>query len=294
MSAMDAAGAAALELPAAAPPLGPGIAGARAERGRGPAAALRVALAMLRMSFIEQRRYAFDAVVRLATNYAFFLVLFVGARATLGRSTAFGDSLGAIVVAMLVFMMAQRAYADHSGRLQAEATMGTLEQLAMSPVGLSRVLVLNMMAMMLVQLATNGVFLLMMMATTGRWLHLDLASIIPLLILTVISVHGLGLAMGGLALVLKRVGATTPIFGYIFLMLVAVPVSQAPFFKFLPLSWGAGLIRRVMVDEVSLYAMPIGDVLFLAGLSGAYFVAGLLVFRLCERVARERGLLGHY
>ncbi len=302
MNSSNGAGTAALDLAAAEPS---GVAAALLHAPVRPAAAPAVFVAevraglcamsaLLRMSLIEQRRYAFNAVVRLFTVYAFFFMLFMGARITLGSTAGFGDSLGSLVVAMLVFMMAQRAYQDHSGRLNAEAMQGTLEQLAMSRVGLSQVLVYNMLVMTVVQLSFNAVFLLLMMATSGRWLHLDVLSIVPLLLVSVLSVHGLGLAMGGLTLLFKRVGATIAIFQYVFLMLVAVPVDRVPFFRFLPLSFGSGLIRRVMVDGESLYRMPAADVLFLAANSGLYFAAGLVVFRVCERIARDRGMLGHY
>ena len=305
MSVMNGAGAATLELPAqaAAPDDSPALAALRTpSAARAPGYGLaaeartgwRAMQALLRMSLIEQRRYMFNTVVRMVTVYAFFFMLFMGARVTMGATAGFGGTLSSLVVGMLVFMMAQRAYQDHSTRLNGEAMQGTLEQLAMSRVGLAQVLVYNMMVMTVVQLAFNAVFLVMMMATTGQWLHLDVLSIVPLLLLATLSVHGVGLAMGGLTLLFKRVGATAAIFQYVFLMLVAVPVTKFPAFAYLPLSYGSGLIRRVMVDGESLYRMPAGDVLFLLANSGAYFVAGLLIFALCERIARDRGMLGHY
>jgi ABC-2 type transport system permease protein len=300
MSSTDGAGAATLEMAETGSPHA--AAPAYARLGRAVPAGLvgqaRVALramrALLWMSVIEQRRYAFNAVMRLIAVYAFFFMLFMGARVTLGSTAGYGDSLASLVVVMLVFMMAQRAYQDHSTRLNAEAMQGTLEQLAMSRVGLSQVLVYNLLVMTVVQLGFNAVFVVMMMATTGQWLHLDVLSIVPLLLVSILAVHGLGLAMGGLTLLFKRVGATAAIFQYVFLMLVAVPVDRVPLFRYLPLSYGSGLIRRVMVDGESLFRMPAGDVLFLAVNSGAYFAAGLLVFHLCERAARTRGMLGHY
>jgi ABC-2 type transport system permease protein len=302
MSVMNGAGAATLELPAPVTD-SPALAALRAPAGaRAPGTGwageartgFRAMQALLRMSLIEQRRYMFNSVVRMVTVYAFFLMLFMGARVTLGASAGFGGTLSSLVVGMLVFMMAQRAYQDHSTRLNGEAMQGTLEQLAMSRVGLAQVLVYNMMVMTIVQLCFNAVFLVLMMATTGQWLHLDLLSIVPLLLLATLSVHGVGMAMGGLTLLFKRVGATAAIFQYVFLMLVAVPVEKFPAFAYLPLSYGSGLIRRVMVDGQSLYRMPAGDVLFLLANSAAYFAAGLLIFKLCERIARDRGALGHY
>lgn len=302
MSVTNGAGTAALEAPAPAaespalaalrgPVAAPAPGNAWVEEAR---AGVRAMHALLRMTMIEQRRYAFNAVVRLLTIYIFFLMLFVGARATMGARAGFGTTLSSMVVAMLVYTMAQRAYGDHSAKVHFEAMQGTLEQLAMSRAGLTQVLVYNLMVSTVVGLAFNGALLVLMMATTGKWLHLDLLTVVPLLLLTTLSVHGLGLAMGGLALLFKRVGITGVIFQYLFLMLVAVPVERMPAFKFLPLSSGVGLIRQAMVDGVSLLRLPAGDLLFLLANSGAYFAAGLLVFKLCERMARDRGMLGHY
>lgn len=307
MSTIDAG--AAIKLPVSAPEAAPPApaptappavaayvlaAGTRVQPRTGFAGALSVMGAMLRMSMIEAKRYYFNSLVRLVSLYAFFFVVFMGAWTTMGDNPTFGASLSGIVVGLMVWMLAMRAYSDHSSRLNMEATQGTLEQLAMSPIGLARVLVYNMAALMFAQMGFMFTFLVLMMATTKQWLHLDVLSLLPLLVLTVLGVHGMGLAMGGLALVFKRVAATIGIFQYVFLALIAVPIDKVPMLKFLPLSWGALLIRRVMVDKASLLTLPAADVAFLAANSLGYFALGLLIFKLCERVARDRGMLGHY
>jgi ABC-2 type transport system permease protein len=301
MSTLEAGATVQQPTPAPQPPAVPAAvpayvlaAGTRVQPRTGVAGALSVMGAMLRMSMIEAKRYYFNSLVRLVSLYAFFFVVFMGAWTTMGDNPAFGASLSGIVVGLMVWMLAMRAYSDHSNRLNAEATQGTLEQLAMSPIGLARVLVYNMGAMMFAQMGFMFVFLVLMMATTRQWLHMDVLSLVPLLVLTMLGVHGMGLAMGGLALVFKRVAATTGIFQYVFLMLIAVPIGKAPVIKFLPLSWGALLIRRVMVDGTSLVRMPAADVLFLAANSLGYFAVGMLIFKMCERAARNRGMLGHY
>jgi ABC-2 type transport system permease protein len=76
--------------------------------------------------------------------------------------------------------------------------------------------------------------------------------------------------------------------------LIVAPVSQVPFMKYLPLTWGATLLRRVMVNGESLYSIPSGDVILLIVNSVAYFTLGIAVFKRFEKAARERGLLGHY
>lgn len=262
--------------------------------GREARTAVHVMGAMVRLNWIESRRYAFNTFMRLVLSYAFFFMVFMGAWATLGNNATFGANLSGIVVGMTIWMCAFRAFTDLANRLTGEATQGTLEQLAMSPIGLGRVLIYQTLAQTVIQLWFVLVIVIAMMATTGQWLHLDLVSLVPLLLLSMLAVQGVGFAMGGLTLVFKRVGATFTIFQYIFLTLVAVPLDKVPALRFLPLAWGAKLVRSVMIDKVSIFRMPFGDVAFLAANGVFWFALGFMVFKGLERVARDRGMLGHY
>lgn len=96
----------------------------------------------------------------------------------------------------------------HQSKIQVELLKGTLEQLAMSPLGFGRVLLSRLAAAFLFDLLVMLLFLLLMMASTGKWLHLDLLSLLPLLLLTMAGVLGIGFIMGGLALVFKQIQAS--------------------------------------------------------------------------------------
>lgn len=250
--------------------------------------------AILKMHWIEARRYWLNTIMRLALSYVLFLTIFLGVRMTVGDGEASGDPLSAVVVGLMVWILALRAFRGISGRLSTEATMGTLEQLAMSPLGLGRVLVCRALVEFVVQLVLVLMLLFMMMATTGKWLHLHFLSILPLLFLTVAGVQGIGFAMGGLALVFKRITSVFLLFQYLFVALIAVPVDANPLIRWLPLSWGSHLLRRVMVEGESLLEIPPESLLLLVVTSTVYFGLGFIVFKFFERQARERGLLGHY
>jgi ABC-2 type transport system permease protein len=226
--------------------------------------------------------------------YALFLTVFLGMRATGSAQAASGSSLAAIVVGLVVWLQSLRAFRGISGRLASEASRGTLEQLAMSPVGLSRVLVYQAIGEFGIQLVQTSVLLVLIMATTGKWLHLDLVSILPLLVLTVAGAQGLGFLMGGVSLVYKRVSALFTLFQYLFIALVAVPVTTHPAMKWLPLGWGSYLIRQVMVERVSLLQLPAGALAIHVAASVGYFGLGFAAFRFMERKARDEGHLGHY
>lgn len=250
--------------------------------------------AWIRRTVIEMRRYAVDSISGLLTIYGFFLILFFGAKALGGGRPGFGNTLSGLVVSYALWSLVTFSLSGLTFELIQEAQLGTLEQLGMSPFGLARVLFARVASQLVIQFAMMSFLLVVLMATTGRWLKVAPLSTLPVLALTVLGVEGLGFVLGGLAIVFKRIQQALQAWQILVLALIAAPVNRVPFTKYLPLTWGATLLRRVMVDGASLASIPIGDTLFLVANSAFYFALGLLVFRRFELVARERGLLGHY
>lgn len=257
-------------------------------------ATLVMAKAMFKRYGIELRRYYFNTLSILVTVYLIFLLIFFGLRTFAGGSSGFGQTAEGLVVGFMVWFLAVFAYSELSWVLIREAQQGTLEQLSMSPLGLGKVLLGRLCAALAFDFLVMTVFLFLMMASTGRWLHLDFASILPLLILTVMGVQGIGFVMGGLALVFKQIEASFQILQFVFVALIAAPIGTFPWVKFLPLSWGGHLIGRVMIGGTSLLDIALGDLLLLVANSAFYFGLGFLVFKFFEQQARDRGLLGHY
>lgn len=251
-------------------------------------------MAMFKKYWIELRRYSFNTLSSLVAIYLLFLLIFYGARGFAGGNPAFGETLSGLVVGFMVWLFALYAYSELSWVLLQEAQQGTLEQLSMSPVGLGRVLLSRIAASMVYHLLIVTAFLFLMMASTGKWLNLDILSLLPLMLMTISGVLGIGFIMGGLALVFKQVQASFQILQFLFVALIAAPPDKFPFVKFLPLSWGTRLIAKVMIGNTSILEIPPGDLLFLLVNSVFYFSLGYAFFKLFERMARNRGLLGHY
>jgi ABC-2 type transport system permease protein len=250
--------------------------------------------AWLRRNFIEVRRYYFDSLSGLLTIYAFFVVLFVGARLFGGGNPGFGETLSGMVVSYGVWAMTMFALQSLTFELTQEAQMGTLEQLSMSPFGLVSVLVARVFTNIVVYFGMYVCLLVVMMATTGKWLNLNPISTLPVLLVTLVGIVGVGFVLAGLAIVFKRVQNALQIYQALLIGLIIAPIDRVPALKYIPLAWGSDLLRDAMVRDVSIFDRPIGDLVFLAVNSVFYFFAGIAVFKLFERAARERGLLGHY
>jgi ABC-2 type transport system permease protein len=248
----------------------------------------------LRRNLIEFRRYAFDSLTGVVMIYGFFLLIFYGAKVFGGGQANFGHTISAVVVSFALWSLTIFALGSLTFELTQEAQLGTLEQLGMSPFGLTRVLVARVLTSLSIYFTMMVVLLVLMMATTGRWLNVDLVSTLPIVLLTLAGVIGLGFVLGGVAIVFKRVQQALQVWQLLVFGLIAAPVEKVPFTKFLPLAWGAELLRRVMVERVSIFSMPVGDLLLLVANSVFYFVVGIAIFKRFEAAARERGLLGHY
>lgn len=252
--------------------------------------------AMMKKNFLILWRYPFNLVAGIISIMMIFLVIFYGAKFIGGNNPSFGNTLEGIVMGFMLWTFIIFAFSDLTWDFINEAQQGTLEQLYMSSLGFGWVSLSYVLSFLVINLTLTLSMFFLMMALTGKWLHLDFFSLIPLMLLTVWGVYGFGFAMGGLALVFKQVQAVFQIFQFIWLLFVMAPsvMDTMPWVKFLPVTWGVELIGRVLIGGQSLYAMPFADIAFLAAVSATYFLIGYALFKRLKGVARDRGLLGHY
>lgn len=250
----------------------------------------------MKKNFLVIWRYPFNLISGMLSIFLIFLVIFYGAKFIAGGSPTFGNTESGIIMGFILWTFIIFAFSDLTWDFINEAQQGTLEQLYMSPLGFGWVSISYLLTFLAINLTiTFGLFFLIM-TVTGKWLHLDFFSLIPLLLLTVWGVYGFGFAMGGLALVFKQVQAAFQIFQFVWLLFVlaATVMETLPWVKFLPVTWGVHLIGRVLIGGESLYAMPVTDLLLSVAVSAFYFSAGYLGFKYLEGAARDKGLLGHY
>lgn len=249
---------------------------------------------LFKQTIIGLRRYMFETLSGTITLFLFFLVLFYGAKALGAGAPKFGNALEGLVVGYALWALAIFTYTSMAEELVREAQQGTLEQLAMSPLGLRKVLMGKVLSGLVWQFVVITLVLTLMMATSGKWLHIDVFSIFPLVLLTLGPIVGLSFVMGGLAVVFKKVESMLQIIHMGFIACIAVPLNRVPALKFAPLAWGNRLLGKVMIDGESLLSLPASDVWFLVIHAAVYVAAGLVIFKSFERMARSRGLLGHY
>jgi len=251
--------------------------------------------AVFRRELTMIRRYMVNSISSLVSVYLVFILMFMGFQSMSNyvKTGALEGSLEGTIVGFFVWTFTIYAFSDLSWSLISEAQAGTLEQLYLAPCGFKWVGACTVISNFIFSLVPIMVLLFAMMATTGKWLNLDFVSLIPLLLITLLGAYGFGFALGGLALVFKRIQAFFQIMQFVFVGFLIVPTRLA-WAKFLPLAVGNDLISTVMVDGARLWELPLNDILTATAVGAAYLAIGIVIFSQCENVAKSRGLLGHY
>jgi ABC-2 type transport system permease protein len=140
----------------------------------------------------------------------------------------------------------------------------------------------------------GAVLLGLMLLTTDQSLRLAPVAVVSVGLLALATAVGVGLALGGLALVYKRIENVFQLVQFAFVALIAAPVEEVAGLKLLPLALGSHLLRLVMVEGRSLWELPSLDLALLVVVAVAYLGAGYAVFGVAVRLARRRGTLGAY
>ena len=254
---------------------------------------------VLKKRFLLLVRYPVNTLAQFVSVYLFFAVVFFGGQAAAsslqsGGAGALGGTFDGLIVGWFLWTMSLTAYFSLVMTATNEAQWGTLEQLYMSPYGFGTVMVSQVVAFVIESLVWGGGILALMLVTTGRTLTVDLVTVVPISLFGLLSVVGISFVFGGLALVYKRIENVTQLVQFVLIGLIAAPVAKVELLGYLPLVKSAGMLQRAMQDGIRLWEFPTADLAILVGTGLAYFALGFLAFAFAGRVARTRGVLGHY
>ncbi len=256
---------------------------------------VKLFLAELKREWIILRRYFVETFSFVIGLTIIFYGLFESTRFIAGPGVQMGDRLDSIIIGYVLWSFCLFILGDIAGGLQQEAQTGTLEQLFLSPFGAARIFLTRAVANLTIQIIINLSILSIIIALTGSQLSFPPTLLLPLFTV-LLGAYGLALAMGSLALLIKRVQQVLGIFQFVLFFLLLIPVENwaksASFLQWLlPMTGGAGLLRAVMARGESLSLAGF----LLALLNGAvYFSLGLFLFRFAEREAKRKGQLGGY
>jgi ABC-2 type transport system permease protein len=277
-------------------PAGEGPAGDPA--GEDPAGWPTLLWAVVYKQLLLLVRYPVNTAAQLVSIYLFFAVVFFGGRAAAasvgGGAGAMSETFDGLIVGWFLWTMALAAYFGLAQNVTEESQWGTLEQLYMSPHGFGRVMGAKVVSNVLVSLLWGAIILALMLATTRRSLSVDLLTVLPVSVLAIMSVVGVGFVFAGLALVYKRISNVQNLVQFAIIGLIAAPVADVPALRYLPLAQGSAMLQQAMREGVTLTQFSPAAHAVLVGTAVGYTLAGYAVFRYCATVARRRGVMGHY
>jgi ABC-2 type transport system permease protein len=247
-------------------------------------------------------RYPVNLIAQFVSVYLFFAVVFFGGQAAVegiqsgggGGAAALASTFDGLIVGWFVWTMSLTAYFSLVQTATNEAQWGTLEQLYMSPYGFGTVMISQVVGWLFESFLWGGGILALMLLTTGRTLSIDLVTIVPISLFALLSVVGVSFVFGGLALVYKRIENVTQLMQFVLIGLIAAPIASFEPLRYLPLVQASGMLQEAMQDGVTLAQFPTSALAVLVGTGVVYFLVGFLAFKYAGRVARRRGVLGHY
>jgi ABC-2 type transport system permease protein len=238
----------------------------------------------------EIKRYYFEFISGTIIMFGIFLALFFGLKNFAGDSLE-ATSLDSLIVGYILWGIAMQSFQSVSSMIWDESQKGTLEKLYLSHLGIEKIFLAKVFASILFTIFFNVVILFLAMLITGRWLNINYPFFIFMIIISVISLVGIGFAGGGIAIIHKKVTSIFSIFSFGIIGLMALTTYPMNVFSFLPYVPGA---KTLIGSIVHGQTYPLWWYGFIFVTSLVYLVGGLYLFKIYDRKARKMNKLGVY
>jgi hypothetical protein len=257
-------------------------------------------------------RFAWAEKLQIFLEMPFFIimVLLLGPLLGAGHQIAAGhlswtlnnQRVSMLTVAFIPFFLFYMQSVKLFWRLLGEIQTGTIEQVYLSPLPSWLVAAAGRVVAALIEtLLLAGILYGVISGFVTLHFHWTFAALLPAVSL-IISGIGYSLIIGGMTLLWKRIQLLQE--GVLMLVMVfafaALPVFTVP-------GWFAGIGRVLPLTSpiTSLYGVMLGHrgvtgswgtggLVELLVTAAAYLVAGILTFRVLERITKKRGTLGAY
>ncbi|HNP71497.1 MAG TPA: ABC transporter permease [Kouleothrix sp.] len=223
------------------------------------------------------------------------------ALATFERLAGTSDYVAFIVVGTVLWMWLNMTLWDVGLYLRSEQMHGTLESNWLCPTWRVSLMLGGALAKLLVSVVFLGVSLLeFRLAFDVHVLGGNLGLALLALLLTIPTIHGIGVAFASLVLRFKEANAMVFLVRGLFMIFCGItfPLAVLPGWMqsvaaALPLTYSIRALRGAMLTGATFEQLR-GDLLALALFAIASPLAGYALFAVVERGARRRGDLGQY
>lgn len=251
----------------------------------------------IRKRFIVLWAYKFDILMQVVT----VCLIFIGVSYFIENGQLDPAPLASILLGYLVWFYARIVIMSSSEDLMGEAQAGTLEQMYMSPMPASILLMARMIALLISTTLIVVIPMTVIALLLGIHIPLHWETLVALVI-TLGGLFGFTLILSGMALIFKQISSLADLVQNLLLFLTGslLPVSRFPGWltaitQTLPITQGIIVVRQVTLDQLSLaQAWTKGSLVLLCINSVCYLLAGILIFKWGEHIAKVQGSIGHY
>jgi ABC-2 type transport system permease protein len=191
----------------------------------------------------------------------------------------------------VAWTLATAALSSSVDSISTELKKGTFYRKLQSRCSIIVLLFAELVASVLIELIVIAVLLVISRAIFGVHLTVTAAGVVSILISTV-GMFGIGLIMGGLTILFKRIGAVTLLLELGLLLATdTIPTNTTVllFTRIVPLTSCNAVIKNSLVG-----ASCAEDLLFLTASSALWVLFGSFVLKRCIRSARKKGNLLFY
>lgn len=214
------------------------------------------------------------------------------------------------VMAFLMWGYAASAIGLFTNSIRSSAETGVLEQICTSPHGLVTNFLAKAAVVTFFQTLSLGILCGLIYSFFDLpELNINLMSDALVFFLTLGGLYGLGFALGGLTLLVKRVGQISILLRLAFLPVALMNLGNLPganaqtqpvvegFLRCMPMFHGLDMLKKMILHNASLgdfVASGNPGLPWLVANTAIWLILGLLAFRLMENVCRNHGGLGTY
>ena len=250
-------------------------------------------LEFIKKDLIMHKRYLLNSVVGILIIMFMFALIYLGI-GSIGGNFMSENSIPALVVSYLTWVLAISAFQTAADFIITESIEGTIQTLYQS-----RFSFLGLVMRRIISGAISDMVLFFMLMffcslITGVKLNIDISFLAVVVLISFEAYWGLGLVVGGLALLFKRVSSLSQLLSFAFMGVMVLPIDKINQVAFLPGGAGRYFLNNIVVNHARICQIPIYEWAYLIIPNIIYLALGMIAFKLMLNKAVKNGTIGHF
>ncbi|HYE12682.1 MAG TPA: hypothetical protein VEF53_21160 [Patescibacteria group bacterium] len=238
-------------------------------------------------SINENRNNLFRLLIAMAGNLAIIVFLYY---TLFNNNGVIGGETKYIIAYYSILWLLLSALTYTNNVIVNESKIGTIEQLLVSPFGIIQILI----SKIAIQILKTTLILALIISLVNLYflgkIDFDVASFIIVVSIGMLSIFGVGIILASFSLISKEVNALTAFLRLLLLFLLYKFDNNI----FIPFSFTKSIIIDILVNKGGLAYYHYKYILSFAVNSLSYFIVGLIVFAVFERISVRTGkILGY-